>query len=161
MNLDRHDASFLFWTVFHTRSRENYRRLTVSFKNQIQSVRHFGQSYMYVHLSASHTETRDVSVATHCTHCSLTSWRLWSRTDSAGKISLKYFNISSLFSLKAYVADNIYSFYSEWIEHAPPESVLRVLICLRLLIRDPHHQVQLKKPLFFWCLLCIVWIFLQ
>uniref|UniRef100_A0AAX7U6V1 Protein kinase domain-containing protein n=1 Tax=Astatotilapia calliptera TaxID=8154 RepID=A0AAX7U6V1_ASTCA len=29
---------------------------------------------------------------------------------------------------------------SEWIEHAPPESVLRVLICLRLLIRDPHYQ---------------------
>ncbi|XP_008297582.1 serine/threonine-protein kinase Nek10 [Stegastes partitus] len=29
---------------------------------------------------------------------------------------------------------------SDWIDHAPPESVLRVLICLRLLIRDPHHQ---------------------
>uniref|UniRef100_A0A3Q1HXN9 NIMA-related kinase 10 n=1 Tax=Acanthochromis polyacanthus TaxID=80966 RepID=A0A3Q1HXN9_9TELE len=28
----------------------------------------------------------------------------------------------------------------DWIDHAPPESVLRVLICLRLLIRDPHHQ---------------------
>uniref|UniRef100_A0A3B4XU28 NIMA related kinase 10 n=1 Tax=Seriola lalandi dorsalis TaxID=1841481 RepID=A0A3B4XU28_SERLL len=28
----------------------------------------------------------------------------------------------------------------EWIDHATPESVLRVLICLRLLIRDPHHQ---------------------
>uniref|UniRef100_A0AAQ5X1B3 NIMA-related kinase 10 n=1 Tax=Amphiprion ocellaris TaxID=80972 RepID=A0AAQ5X1B3_AMPOC len=34
---------------------------------------------------------------------------------------------------------------SDWIDHAPPESVLRVLICLRLLIRDPHHQVQLEK----------------
>ncbi|KAM3614962.1 uncharacterized protein V6R79_021544 [Siganus canaliculatus] len=29
---------------------------------------------------------------------------------------------------------------SEWLNHAPPESVLRVLICLRLLIRDPQHQ---------------------
>uniref|UniRef100_A0A4W6G433 Serine/threonine-protein kinase Nek10 n=1 Tax=Lates calcarifer TaxID=8187 RepID=A0A4W6G433_LATCA len=29
---------------------------------------------------------------------------------------------------------------SEWIDHAAPESVHRVLICLRLLIRDPHHQ---------------------
>ncbi|XP_041798205.1 serine/threonine-protein kinase Nek10 [Chelmon rostratus] len=29
---------------------------------------------------------------------------------------------------------------SEWLDHALPESVLRVLICLRLLIRDPHHQ---------------------
>ncbi|KAM9353556.1 serine/threonine-protein kinase Nek10 [Symphorus nematophorus] len=28
----------------------------------------------------------------------------------------------------------------DWTDHAPPESVLRVLICLRLLIRDPHHQ---------------------
>ncbi|KAM9852045.1 serine/threonine-protein kinase Nek10 [Aulostomus maculatus] len=33
-----------------------------------------------------------------------------------------------------------YRLYSEWIDHAPPELVLRVLICLRLLIRDPHHQ---------------------
>ncbi|XP_071388891.1 serine/threonine-protein kinase Nek10 [Centroberyx affinis] len=30
---------------------------------------------------------------------------------------------------------------SEWIHHAPPESALRVLICLRLLIRDPQHQI--------------------
>uniref|UniRef100_A0A8C9YDZ0 Serine/threonine-protein kinase Nek10 n=1 Tax=Sander lucioperca TaxID=283035 RepID=A0A8C9YDZ0_SANLU len=30
---------------------------------------------------------------------------------------------------------------SEWIDHALPESVLRVLICLRLLIRDPYHQL--------------------
>ncbi|KAF3839594.1 hypothetical protein F7725_018311, partial [Dissostichus mawsoni] len=29
---------------------------------------------------------------------------------------------------------------SDWIDVALPESVLRVLICLRLLIRDPHHQ---------------------
>ncbi|TMS11202.1 Serine/threonine-protein kinase Nek10 [Larimichthys crocea] len=34
---------------------------------------------------------------------------------------------------------------SEWIDHAPPESVLRVLICLRLLIRDPHHQKLLHQ----------------
>uniref|UniRef100_A0A3Q4HBK7 NIMA-related kinase 10 n=1 Tax=Neolamprologus brichardi TaxID=32507 RepID=A0A3Q4HBK7_NEOBR len=34
---------------------------------------------------------------------------------------------------------------SEWIEHAPPESVLRVLICLRLLIRDPHYQKILHE----------------
>ncbi|KAI3360760.1 hypothetical protein L3Q82_013004, partial [Scortum barcoo] len=34
---------------------------------------------------------------------------------------------------------------SEWIEHAPPELVLRVLICLRLLIRDPHHQKILHQ----------------
>ncbi|CAN9514387.1 unnamed protein product [Ophioblennius macclurei] len=29
---------------------------------------------------------------------------------------------------------------SEWIDQAPSESVLRVLICLRLLIRDPQYQ---------------------
>ncbi|XP_029958129.1 serine/threonine-protein kinase Nek10 [Salarias fasciatus] len=29
---------------------------------------------------------------------------------------------------------------SEWIDHAPSESALRVLICLRLLIRDPQYQ---------------------
>ncbi|XP_028280369.1 serine/threonine-protein kinase Nek10 [Parambassis ranga] len=34
---------------------------------------------------------------------------------------------------------------SEWIDHAPPESALRVLICLRLLIRDPHHQIILHQ----------------
>uniref|UniRef100_A0A8P4GHX8 NIMA-related kinase 10 n=1 Tax=Dicentrarchus labrax TaxID=13489 RepID=A0A8P4GHX8_DICLA len=34
---------------------------------------------------------------------------------------------------------------SEWVDHAPPESVLRVLICLRLLIRDPHHQKILHQ----------------
>uniref|UniRef100_A0A3B5ANH6 NIMA-related kinase 10 n=1 Tax=Stegastes partitus TaxID=144197 RepID=A0A3B5ANH6_9TELE len=39
----------------------------------------------------------------------------------------------------------MYSLNSDWIDHAPPESVLRVLICLRLLIRDPHHQVELDK----------------
>ncbi|KAM7421494.1 hypothetical protein PAMA_015573 [Pampus argenteus] len=34
---------------------------------------------------------------------------------------------------------------SEWIDFALPESVLRVLICLRLLIRDPHHQKILHQ----------------
>ncbi|KAK5892165.1 hypothetical protein CesoFtcFv8_012571 [Champsocephalus esox] len=34
---------------------------------------------------------------------------------------------------------------SDWIDHALPESVLRVLICLRLLIRDPHHQKILHQ----------------
>ncbi|XP_067456755.1 serine/threonine-protein kinase Nek10 isoform X1 [Thunnus thynnus] len=34
---------------------------------------------------------------------------------------------------------------SEWIDHAVPESVLRVLICLRLLIRDPYHQKLLHQ----------------
>ncbi|XP_019958985.2 serine/threonine-protein kinase Nek10 isoform X1 [Paralichthys olivaceus] len=34
---------------------------------------------------------------------------------------------------------------SEWFDHAAPESVLRVLICLRLLIRDPHHQKILHQ----------------
>ncbi|KAK2909802.1 hypothetical protein Q8A73_007517 [Channa argus] len=34
---------------------------------------------------------------------------------------------------------------SEWIDHAPPESVLRVLICLRLLIRDSQHQKILHQ----------------
>ncbi|XP_043973271.1 serine/threonine-protein kinase Nek10 isoform X1 [Gambusia affinis] len=29
---------------------------------------------------------------------------------------------------------------SEWIDHATPEAVNRVLICLRLLIRDPNYQ---------------------
>ncbi|KAM8733907.1 serine/threonine-protein kinase Nek10 isoform 1-T1 [Acanthopagrus schlegelii] len=34
---------------------------------------------------------------------------------------------------------------SEWIDQAPAENVLRVLICLRLLIRDPHHQKILHQ----------------
>ncbi|XP_074540311.1 serine/threonine-protein kinase Nek10 [Halichoeres trimaculatus] len=34
---------------------------------------------------------------------------------------------------------------SEWMDHAAPESVLRVLICLRLLIRDPQHQKILHQ----------------
>ncbi|XP_076006370.1 serine/threonine-protein kinase Nek10 [Genypterus blacodes] len=34
---------------------------------------------------------------------------------------------------------------SEWIDHAPAESALRVLICLRLLIRDPQHQKMLHQ----------------
>ncbi|XP_074508974.1 serine/threonine-protein kinase Nek10 [Sebastes fasciatus] len=34
---------------------------------------------------------------------------------------------------------------SEWIDHALPKSVLGVLICLRLLIRDPHHQKILHQ----------------
>ncbi|XP_029306527.1 LOW QUALITY PROTEIN: serine/threonine-protein kinase Nek10 [Cottoperca gobio] len=34
---------------------------------------------------------------------------------------------------------------SEWIDHALPDCVLRVLICLRLLIRDPHHQKMLHQ----------------
>ncbi|XP_078108312.1 serine/threonine-protein kinase Nek10 isoform X2 [Sander vitreus] len=34
---------------------------------------------------------------------------------------------------------------SEWIDRALPESVLRVLICLRLLIRDPYHQKILHQ----------------
>uniref|UniRef100_A0AAZ3Q9E3 Protein kinase domain-containing protein n=1 Tax=Oncorhynchus tshawytscha TaxID=74940 RepID=A0AAZ3Q9E3_ONCTS len=29
---------------------------------------------------------------------------------------------------------------SDWVDHAPPESVLRVLICLRLLVREPLYQ---------------------
>uniref|UniRef100_A0A8C8FIG6 Protein kinase domain-containing protein n=1 Tax=Oncorhynchus tshawytscha TaxID=74940 RepID=A0A8C8FIG6_ONCTS len=28
----------------------------------------------------------------------------------------------------------------DWVDHAPPESVLRVLICLRLLVREPLYQ---------------------
>lgn len=99
----------------------------------------------YAHFSASHTETKDVSAATHCMHSSLTSLCLWSRTDSAGQISLKCFNIPSFVSHEADVTDNIHSSYSEWLDHALPEPALRVLICLRLLIRDPHHQVQFKQ----------------
>ncbi|XP_072769135.1 serine/threonine-protein kinase Nek10 isoform X2 [Nerophis lumbriciformis] len=34
---------------------------------------------------------------------------------------------------------------SDWIDVAPPESVLRVLLCLRLLIRDPEHQKVLHR----------------
>ncbi|XP_075902974.1 serine/threonine-protein kinase Nek10 isoform X2 [Nelusetta ayraudi] len=34
---------------------------------------------------------------------------------------------------------------SDWLDNAPPESVLRVLICLRLLIRDPQHQAILHQ----------------
>uniref|UniRef100_A0A4W5NIY3 Uncharacterized protein n=1 Tax=Hucho hucho TaxID=62062 RepID=A0A4W5NIY3_9TELE len=29
---------------------------------------------------------------------------------------------------------------SDWVDNAPPESVLRVLICLRLLVREPLYQ---------------------
>ncbi|XP_034029524.1 serine/threonine-protein kinase Nek10 [Thalassophryne amazonica] len=31
---------------------------------------------------------------------------------------------------------------SDWIDSAPPESIHRVLICLRLFIRDPHYQIM-------------------
>nr|XP_015805285.2 serine/threonine-protein kinase Nek10 [Nothobranchius furzeri] len=34
---------------------------------------------------------------------------------------------------------------SEWIDQAPPEAVLRVLICLRLFIRDPSYQKTLYQ----------------
>ncbi|RVE63104.1 hypothetical protein OJAV_G00165210 [Oryzias javanicus] len=34
---------------------------------------------------------------------------------------------------------------SEWIDRAPPESVFRVLVCLRLLIRDPNYQLILHQ----------------
>ncbi|KAM8870341.1 serine/threonine-protein kinase Nek10 isoform 2-T2 [Spinachia spinachia] len=34
---------------------------------------------------------------------------------------------------------------SEWIDNAGPEFVLKVLMCLRLLIRDPHHQKILHQ----------------
>ncbi|KAK5600366.1 hypothetical protein CRENBAI_025249 [Crenichthys baileyi] len=34
---------------------------------------------------------------------------------------------------------------SEWIDHASPEAVHRVLICLRLLIRDPNYQEILHQ----------------
>ncbi|XP_035991213.1 serine/threonine-protein kinase Nek10 [Fundulus heteroclitus] len=34
---------------------------------------------------------------------------------------------------------------SEWIDHAPPEAVHRVLVCLRLLIRDPNYQEILHQ----------------
>ncbi|XP_068179667.1 serine/threonine-protein kinase Nek10 [Antennarius striatus] len=34
---------------------------------------------------------------------------------------------------------------SEWLDHAPPESALRVLVCLRLLIRDAHYQNLLHQ----------------
>ena len=30
----------------------------------------------------------------------------------------------------------------EWIERVPPENILRVLICLRMLMRDHVFQVQ-------------------
>jgi len=33
----------------------------------------------------------------------------------------------------------------EWIERVPPENILRVLICLRMLMRDHVFQVQFKK----------------
>uniref|UniRef100_A0A8C9SC81 NIMA related kinase 10 n=1 Tax=Scleropages formosus TaxID=113540 RepID=A0A8C9SC81_SCLFO len=31
---------------------------------------------------------------------------------------------------------------SRWFHEAPPDNILGALICLRLLIRDPHHQVK-------------------
>uniref|UniRef100_A0A3B3UAT2 NIMA related kinase 10 n=1 Tax=Poecilia latipinna TaxID=48699 RepID=A0A3B3UAT2_9TELE len=40
---------------------------------------------------------------------------------------------------------------SEWIDHATPEAVNRVLICIRLLIRDPNYQAQTKKKIKFNC----------
>uniref|UniRef100_A0A4W4DZA4 Protein kinase domain-containing protein n=1 Tax=Electrophorus electricus TaxID=8005 RepID=A0A4W4DZA4_ELEEL len=33
---------------------------------------------------------------------------------------------------------------SEWMERSSPESILRVLICLRLLIREPRYQVNIS-----------------
>ncbi|CAB1333417.1 unnamed protein product [Coregonus sp. 'balchen'] len=38
---------------------------------------------------------------------------------------------------------------SNWVNHAPPESVLRVLTCLRLLIREPLYQVKLMVGVIF------------
>ncbi|KAK2562007.1 Serine/threonine-protein kinase Nek10 [Acropora cervicornis] len=32
--------------------------------------------------------------------------------------------------------------FREWIERVPPENILRVLICLRMLMRDPAYQVE-------------------
>lgn len=41
-----------------------------------------------------------------------------------------------------------YLFYSEWLERAPPENILRVLIVMRMLMRDSAFQkkfvVELK-----------------
>ncbi|XP_020566119.1 serine/threonine-protein kinase Nek10 isoform X3 [Oryzias latipes] len=34
---------------------------------------------------------------------------------------------------------------SEWIDRAPPESIFRVIVCLRLLIRDPNYQITLHQ----------------
>jgi len=41
-----------------------------------------------------------------------------------------------------------YFFYSEWVNQAPSMHFLRVLICLRLLIRDPCYQVSMSKYCF-------------
>uniref|UniRef100_A0AAY5F0L2 Protein kinase domain-containing protein n=1 Tax=Electrophorus electricus TaxID=8005 RepID=A0AAY5F0L2_ELEEL len=41
---------------------------------------------------------------------------------------------------------------SEWMERSSPESILRVLICLRLLIREPRYQVNISL---FVMILCI------
>ena len=35
--------------------------------------------------------------------------------------------------------------FREWIERVPPENILRVLICLRMLMRDHVFQVQSVK----------------
>ncbi|KAJ8024745.1 Serine/threonine-protein kinase Nek10 [Holothuria leucospilota] len=32
---------------------------------------------------------------------------------------------------------------SEWVERAPPENIVRILICLRLFLRDPYYQKKL------------------
>ncbi|KAG7282954.1 hypothetical protein CRUP_028471 [Coryphaenoides rupestris] len=42
-------------------------------------------------------------------------------------------------SLKSKGTDN-----KEWMDSAAPDTVLRVLVCLRLLIRDPHYQTLVK-----------------
>lgn len=32
------------------------------------------------------------------------------------------------------------SIFREWIENAPPENILRVIMCLRIFMRDPEYQ---------------------
>lgn len=33
-------------------------------------------------------------------------------------------------------------FCREWISHAPPENILRVLVCVRIMMRDPSYQKE-------------------
>lgn len=56
-----------------------------------------------------------------------------------------FLHVSQLLVIITILMININLYYSDWLDGAPPESVLRVLICLRLLIRDAHHQVQLTR----------------
>ena len=50
--------------------------------------------------------------------------------------------ISSIPGCSSWQCFFCFAFSREWIERVPPENILRVLICLRMLMRDTTFQVH-------------------